>query len=178
MKKLFLIFMTFSLLVSGVSSAEASTQKVDENSSFEETQLVLEQYITRTKDGEIKFDVEEAKDDGQSEFIIGTGQKINQVNQAYNKKPGEVTVMALSLPVWGNWCGPGHGGGGTKDVLDNICKQHDLDYRDYGYFDCGSDKRLMSRIIAQTYKMKFLEKQMAYAVFAYFQAQSATNGCY
>ncbi|GAA3716397.1 hypothetical protein GCM10022378_03390 [Salinicoccus jeotgali] len=66
MKKVFLTFMTAILLCSGVSSvsAQASDKKVDENSDFEETQEVLEKYITSTEDGEVVFDVNQAKEDG------------------------------------------------------------------------------------------------------------------
>ncbi len=178
MKKVFLTFMTAILLCSGVSSvsAQASDKKVDENSDFEETQEVLEKYITSTEDGEVVFDVNQAKEDGQSEFIIGSGEIINQLNQEYSQE--EVTTMAIPLPIWGNWCGPGYGGGETQDLLDAACKQHDLDYAKYGYFDCDSDLRLTARIAVDRSKMGFIEKQYASAVAAYFVTQTKYNNCY
>lgn len=82
----------------------------------------------------------------------------------------------------GNWCGPGYGGGPTKDLLDAACKQHDLDYGKYGYFDCNSDKRLIARIAVNYPSMGFLEKQIGAAVIGYFQAQTVVNavvnGCF
>lgn len=51
-----------------------------------------------------------------------------------------------SIPVHGNWCGPGHGGGPPKDALDQACMHHDKCYDDKGYFNCECDGDLVSRI--------------------------------
>lgn len=50
------------------------------------------------------------------------------------------------IPVYGNWCGPGHGGGTPVDDLDRACMHHDDCYAKYGYFDCQCDRELVSRI--------------------------------
>ncbi len=52
---------------------------------------------------------------------------------------------------------------------------HDMDYQKFGYFDCGSDIRLVGRITRDYSKMKFLEKQAANAVAAYFTGQYTYN---
>lgn len=80
--------------------------------------------------------------------------------------------LFLSLPIWGNWCGPGHGGGEALDLLDYACMMHDKDYAKYGYFDCASDLRLINRIDAFYFQMDSAEKVTANAVKAYFYAQS------
>lgn len=36
---------------------------------------------------------------------------------------------------------------------------HDMDYQKFGYFDCGSDIRLVGRITRDYSKMKFLENK-------------------
>lgn len=49
----------------------------------------------------------------------------------------------LSMPVHGNWCGPGHTGKTTSspciDSLDCACRTHDNCYGDHGYFNCKCD---------------------------------------
>ncbi len=47
------------------------------------------------------------------------------------------------VPVHGNWCGPGHGGGPPTSRLDAACREHDQCYERRGYFDCGCDLELL-----------------------------------
>ena len=177
MRSKILTFLVAILFLSSVGGTNvyASSTYVDENSDIEEVERVIAEYIITTDDGQVIFDSERAEEDGQSEFLIESGELINQLNQEYN--PSAISPR-ISLPVWGNWCGPGYGGGPTKDLLDAACKQHDLDYGKYGYFDCNSDKRLIARIVVNYPSMGFLEKQMGAAVVGYFQAQAAVNGCF
>ncbi|MEY8750437.1 hypothetical protein [Alkalicoccobacillus gibsonii] len=174
-RKIPLVFLSFIMVMSFVAQpiAEASSTLVDENSDFEEVNAVLNQYITYTDTG-MNFDVQSAKDAGESEFVLQTGTFLNELESSYNPDPNEI-VMFAKLPVWGNWCGPGHGGGATKDYLDAACKQHDLDYAKHGYFHCVSDMKLIARIQKDYSKMKFTEKAMARAVQAYFTAQIGVN---
>lgn len=50
------------------------------------------------------------------------------------------------LPVYGNWCGPGHGGGTPVDDLDRACMEHDRCHGERGYFDCQCDATLVQNI--------------------------------
>ena len=50
------------------------------------------------------------------------------------------------IPIHGNWCGPGHGGGQPVDRLDEACMRHDQCYDRQGYLDCGCDQALVSEI--------------------------------
>lgn len=55
------------------------------------------------------------------------------------------------LPVYGNWCGPGHGGDPNTpaiDPVDAVCKAHDLCYDERGYFDCSCDREMLERLPA------------------------------
>lgn len=45
------------------------------------------------------------------------------------------------LPIYGNWCGPWHGGG---RIIDAVCREHDLCYDREGYFDCGCNRDLVN----------------------------------
>ena len=63
----------------------------------------------------------------------------------------------LSLPVYGNYCGRGHGDRtGNKppvDAVDAVCREHDLCYARLGDFDGRCDRDLvesMSSAIAST----------------------------
>ncbi|KGP71050.1 hypothetical protein [Pontibacillus yanchengensis] len=171
-----LFVFVFMLGIAHPHITNASEITVDENSSMEEVQEVMQQYITTDSEGRVSFDVEKAVQDGQSDFVIESGEYINRLDQDYN--PEGFTTMGLSLPVWGNWCGPGHGGGTPKDDLDRACMYHDKDYAKYGYFDCDSDFRLIARIGVYYDDMGFIEKRVATAVASYFTAQTKVNGCY
>ena len=53
---------------------------------------------------------------------------------------------ADGVPVYGNWCGPGHGKGEAVDALDRACMRHDQCYERRGYGDCGCDNQLVKDI--------------------------------
>jgi hypothetical protein len=56
---------------------------------------------------------------------------------------------AQGIPIYGNWCGPGHGGSGPPlDPVDRVCCLHDRCYDDRGYFDCSCDRDLIGRMPA------------------------------
>ncbi len=52
-------------------------------------------------------------------------------------------AVAVSVPLHGNWCGPGHGSGNPIDKIDKACKVHDECYDNRGYFDCKCDQELV-----------------------------------
>ena len=67
-------------------------------------------------------------------------------------------AAAQSIPVHGNWCGPGYSGGygggygpapaPPTDPLDAACMRHDLCKTYRGQFDCGCDLSLMRELRA------------------------------
>lgn len=65
---------------------------------------------------------------------------------------GPVTLPApaaaqLVIPVHGNWCGPGYGGGPALDPLDAACLRHDLCIRAAGGpFNCACDLTFMDEL--------------------------------
>ena len=62
-------------------------------------------------------------------------------------------IPQLSIPIYGNWCGPGHGGGPAIDAVDAVCRAHDRCYGSRGYFNCRCDReglRNMPSAIART----------------------------
>ena len=58
----------------------------------------------------------------------------------------ERTGISAGIPIWGAWCGPGHGGGEPEDTFDTLCMRHDRCYIERGYFDCWCDARFRDEI--------------------------------
>lgn len=74
----------------------------------------------------------------------------------------------LSIPIHGNWCGPGHGGGPAIDPIDAVCRTHDKCYDRRGYSDCRCDRGLIARMpraIARTNSVAAKLKGTAAAAF-------------
>lgn len=80
-------------------------------------------------------------------------------------QPTLPTTAHVSLPVYGNWCGPAHGGGICIDSIDCACKTHDLCYDRYGYFNCQCDNDLITSLRGQS-------GFVALAISAYFRTIS------
>ncbi len=59
----------------------------------------------------------------------------------------QITPQQLSFPVYGNYCGFGHGDptGNTPpiDAVDAVCREHDRCYRLLGSFDSRCDRNLI-----------------------------------
>lgn len=146
-----------------------ANQGITENSSFEEIQEVLQKYIDIDESGDPKFNFEKASEDGQSDYVISLGEDFNDLSDSYIEYDDtELVTPYASMPVWGNWCGPGHGGGVPKGVLDSLCMTHDLCYAQLGYFNCTCDKGLLVGISTSYVLMKSDEKRAANLIAAYF----------
>jgi hypothetical protein len=83
------------------------------------------------------------------------------------------TPQALSLPVYGNYCGAGHGDPTFKtppiDAVDLVCREHDRCYSLLGDFDKRCDQNLieiMPTAIANTRSP--LGKQVGLLTLLYF----------
>ena len=75
------------------------------------------------------------------------------------------------IPVYGKWCGPGHGGNdesdSCNDAIDCACKAHDLCYSEYGYLNCRCDNDLVD-------EMKGRTNAVAIAIRVYFGSSPCT----
>ncbi len=66
-------------------------------------------------------------------------------------------AQAVSLPMYGNWCGPDHPRDAYAaqlppvDSLDAACMEHDICAATSGSGDCGCDIRFMNRLRGMTY---------------------------
>ena len=61
---------------------------------------------------------------------------------------GGATPAAISIPVYGNHCGPGYGDPNVPpvDLIDAACYRHDRCYEQRGYLECGCNRQLITEI--------------------------------
>ncbi|PIE08124.1 MAG: hypothetical protein CSA74_03780 [Rhodobacterales bacterium] len=64
--------------------------------------------------------------------------------------PGPAAAQ-VGIPVYGNWCGPGHGAGPALDPVDAACMRHDFCTANYGPFNCNCDLMLMAELRRLSY---------------------------
>jgi hypothetical protein len=74
----------------------------------------------------------------------------------------------ISIPVYGNWCGPGHGSGTPVDAVDDACRRHDQCYAKNGYFNCNCDAKLLADLGPAAAKSGAAGRLAATAIGAYF----------
>ncbi|WP_197059361.1 hypothetical protein [Cryobacterium sp. MLB-32] len=126
------------------------------------------QYMRTAPDESTYFDVAAARSGGADTATLEIGDLINRLASS-QRGSGDATMTTMAgVPIWGNWCGPGHGGGAAIDVLDSICQTHDRCYDDRGYFACSCDREIVADIRNSINQMTTGEKAMAVAVSTYF----------
>lgn len=138
----------------------------------------VERYLVPTSSG-VAFNTEAALAAGEHSQIIQAGQNFNRIQQAQNHDSSPQPAHAsnsyssehyaqpqgIKIPVWGNWCGPGHSGPGTPvDTLDTLCMRHDKCYAQRGYLSCYCDAQLKAEIDRFSHRMGSKERAMAAAV--------------
>ncbi|WP_345472304.1 hypothetical protein QMQ05_01175 [Glutamicibacter ectropisis] len=148
------------------AASSSSKQKVDAAREIEETVSATLEF-TSTRNGRVYFDVENAEAVGAEPSVIEIGRLLNQYSASQASPSGNIATRA-GMPIWGNWCGPGHGGGIAVDTLDSLCRTHDKCYGSRGYFACSCDRALVSGIQKNAYKMGAKQRAMASAVSVYF----------
>lgn len=175
MKKLFSLFVAMSLLISSIfllGGTKTFAKKAEESSLTDEELLnadkQLEAYIYY-EDGKPFIDIEKLETDSLAREYVEIGLMMNKISSSYSNNNQTDTMAAkISIPIWGNWCGPGHGSGTPQDVLDKGCQIHDKCYGDKGYFTCTCDWALVAYIEKNFNKMKLKEKIAATAIKTYF----------
>lgn len=110
----------------------------------------LQQYVIKSDDGLI-FDIDQAKQNQENATVIEVGESFNQFaklddNTTEGKKR---VVRAISIPVYGNYCGPGtnfNTAGNPIDQLDKYCMYHDLCYGANGWGNKQCDIQLVTNL--------------------------------
>lgn len=142
----------------------------------------LEKYIVVGKNNELVFDVEKAEKDGATPEQLAQGREFNKFSSQYSSANVKKSRIKPGLPIYGNWCGPGHGGKSMNNPkpennLDYRCMEHDLCYAKVGYFHCTCDRNLLWGILKSYPYMKSGEKAMATTVYTYFLLQMKARFC-
>lgn len=79
-----------------------------------------------------------------------------------------VASEKVSIPVYGSWSGPGHGGGARVDAVDDACRRDDECYEKHGYFNCNCDAKLLAELGPAAVKSGAAGRAAAAAIGAYF----------
>lgn len=158
---LFSACLAFAGLGTAASATEETPIPGDQSS-------LMTPYVYTGSDGVLTFDFEKAQADGVSEDVLDLGVLFDSFATEM-AGGGSFDPCMRGIPVWGNWCGPGHGGGSPKDHLDWSCKQHDNCYGARGYLKCSCDNELIANINRLLPYMSGSQKAMASVVKAYFQ---------
>lgn len=140
------------------------TQVTDAGGDVEAVAAGVQRHLV-TRRGTPTFDAAAAGRAGESAQVMEAGRAFNAM-AARNAQP---RLAKVSLPVWGNWCGPGHSGPGAPvDTLDTLCMRHDQCYQARGYFDCLCDAQLKAEIGRYSDRMSWRERAVAAAITVYF----------
>ncbi len=150
-------------LIGGATSASAA-ETVAPN-AVDTVVQATEPFIVTDATGTSTFDVDAATQAGASPETLLAGEAFNDmVSIRSASQPSDGARVAAGFPVWGNWCGPGHGGGTAVDTLDRLCERHDKCYGDRGYFSCACDAQLKAEIDRFSGQMKSNERAVAAAI--------------
>jgi len=168
MKKVVTFFTVLSVLVSSVFfwGGTKVFAMTDEDLLNAEEQLGA--YIFY-EDGKPFINIEKVKTDRLEEEYIEISLMVNQISNSYASYQTNTKMNTKKgIPIWGNWCGPGHGSGPPQDILDRGCQIHDKCYEEKGYFSCSCDWELVAYIDRNFYRMGLKEKIAAAAIKLFF----------
>lgn len=151
---------------------EYNTRKINA-----EDQRLLDEYVKNGNNNYPYFDIDKAIMNGESEEILEIGKAFNKFSYDMSQsETGEALSSVISLPIWGNWCGPGYGSGKPIDLLDEGCRQHDNCYI-HGGNNCKCNRKLINYINNNLERMTRGQYIMAIAIRLYFQRENSSNGC-
>jgi hypothetical protein len=78
--------------------------------------------------------------------ILGSPD-ISELANILGSPDNQISPHQVSLPVYGNYCGPGHDDPTGKtppvDAVDAVCREHNRCYRLLGAFDSRCDRNLI-----------------------------------
>ena len=134
----------------------------------------LLKYVEVDENGLLRFDKVTAVSDNVSADIIAGGEKLEELAEAYKmyataQKQG--IELYATVPIYGNYCGPGTetNVGDPVDYLDAKCQEHDDCYDRTGYYACTCDTILVNVIDAKYSLMTGEQKIAAIGIRAYFK---------
>lgn len=199
LKNFYLTFLALSItILSGISTAYAyeNTQQVnatndtmlepnqpnmpiqstDERIAYidQETEVAMNYIIEHNN--RMYFDLDKAQKDGVSGEALDIGLAIEEVSNEYmsGKFTPNTYFRSVSLPIYGNYCGPGHSGNNFTlppiDHLDWGCMQHDKCYKPWSPGqNCECNRQLIYFIQTNRRWMPDSALPIANAIRAYFE---------
>lgn len=123
----------------------------------------------------VYFDYESAEKNKESAEVIVQGLLTESISNEFNlvKRP-KFKSISISIPVWGNYCGPGYSGENftqpAQDILDEGCRMHDKCYK-WGVSltqNCECNQALVKYIDQNKSKMTGKMAKVAWAIKTYF----------
>ena len=138
---------------------------------FEQDRQKIMQYIMIDDNGIFYFDERAAHNNNEEQFIIEAGLKLEEISLEYYQSEKSLLGKGLTLPLYGNFCGPGYGDMTQDpiDFLDAKCKEHDECYGTDYYYSCDCDQTLVDAIQEKYDSMYGEMKSASLAVATYFQ---------
>lgn len=138
----------------------AFAQSSEEVRELDRIKILIEPYLGSDENGKPYFNREEAVNAGLDIAALEAADGVYEIMCTYyNYENGIQTRM--SVPLYGNWCGPEYGSGTPIDLLDEGCRQHDQCYGRYYYHKCSCDVQLVSYIDRNIGKMSGAQKTAA-----------------
>lgn len=128
----------------------------------------LTRYLQKESPYLIRFQEKQAKKDQLTREMILAGRYVERFSISYAKFRAPAQAKE-GIPIYGNWCEPGHGQGEPIDLLDYLCQQHDWCYQEKGYFHCECDRMLIKEIKNNLHQMKPRERIIGLAICTYFR---------
>lgn len=168
-----LLTLSLTVLLSvpgGTGTASAAPRPQSPQSDFNATVQQVQRHVETDAQGNRRFNSAAAEAAGVSPEALAAGAEFNRIAPAYGPivRPNSTTAPMDGFPVWGNWCGPGHGSGTPIDTLDTLCMRHDKCYGQRGYFDCYCDAQLKAEIGRFSGRMGWRERAVAAAITVWF----------
>lgn len=108
--------MPSSVFASGDDSIEVRDEILNDIMNDPMVKRILK-YVSQDENGYVTFDIKAAKKDGQSSEVITQGNLFNEISKGYSDLGNDnygMMAHPTGIPIWGNWCGPGYGGGLQK----------------------------------------------------------------
>ena len=160
MKKIKKICIIFLIAVAALPSTVFATVINTETSQMKEDEKVISEYLFIDSNEKIVYNREKAVNDSVNSDILKIMDLAYEFACSYNQE----VVTRVSIPVYGNYCGPKYGSGIPIDILDEGCKRHDECYKKRGYHKCSCDRELAIYIEKNLHRMSGPQKDAAKAV--------------
>lgn len=148
------------LIVLALLPSTVFAQSNEDVKELDRIKVLIEPYLGCDESGVPFFNREQAVEDGLDNDALDAAEGIYDIMCTYYNYDNGIQTR-MSVPIYGNWCGPEYGSGTPIDLLDTGCRQHDWCYRDRGYHKCSCDVQLMSFIDRNISKMSGAQKTAA-----------------